>query len=88
MKVYTTYYEESAEIEPKVYALPILAYSHMLRELEDDLSLVAFWGNKKNREFISEQITKLKESYKTNHKEFGCDICWCVEREDYNGDSI
>ena len=79
MKVYITYYEESAEIEPKVYAFPKLAYDNMLNELEENLSLAAFWGRKENREFISEQVTKLRKSYKKNPREFGCDICWCVE---------
>ena len=79
MKVYIVYHEETTEIEPKVYASSKLAYDNMLDALEESLSLVAFWGQKENKEFISEQITKLKESYKTNPKEFGCDICWCVE---------
>lgn len=79
MKVYVAYYEESQEINPEVYASPELAYDRMLCGLEDNFYLLDVWGQKEKGEFVSEQIAKLKESYKTNPKEFGCDICWCVE---------
>lgn len=77
MKVYIAYYEETQDMNPEVYASPELAYNRMLHGLENMFCLIA--DTKEENKFVPEQIAKLKESYKTNPKEFGCDICWCVE---------